>query len=40
MGEAIKLDRICNQIVLNVKAESKSFKYVMQMIYSKNSARA
>ena len=40
MGETIKLDRICNKIVLNVNAESKSFKYFIQMIYSKNSARA
>jgi hypothetical protein len=40
MGEAIKLDRICNKIVLNVKAERKSFKYFIHMIYSKNSTRA
>ena len=27
MGEIIKLDRICNKIVLNVKAGNKSLKY-------------
>jgi hypothetical protein len=40
MGEAIKLDRIDNAIVVNVKAESKSYQYFLQMIYSENSARA
>jgi hypothetical protein len=40
MGEAIKLDRIGNAIVVNVKAESKSYQYFLQMIYSENSARA
>ena len=27
MGETIKLDRICNKIVVNVNAGNKSFKY-------------
>ena len=40
MGETLKLDRICNKIVVNVKAENKAFKYCLQMIYSENSARA
>jgi len=40
MGETLKLDRICNKIVVNVQAENKAFKYSLQMIYSENSARA
>ena len=34
MGEIIKLDIICNTIVLNVKAESKSFTDFLQMLFS------
>jgi hypothetical protein len=40
MDEAMKLDRIGNAIVVNVKAESKSYQYFLHMIYSENSARA
>ena len=36
----VKLDRICNEIVVNVKPENKAFKYYLQIIYSENSARA
>ena len=36
----VKLDRICNEIVVNVKPENKEFKYYLQIIYSENSARA
>ena len=33
MGEIIKLDRICNKIVLNIKAESKSLTDFLQMFF-------
>ena len=40
MGETLKLDRICNEIVANVKPVNKALKYCLQIIYSENSARA